>query len=134
MDRDSSEILTHQFAFAGVKSGTELETQRAHVLSDRKCTSYRARGSIEGSEESIAGRIDFATSELGELGADHALKAFEQSAPLSVTKLCCSIGRSDDINEQYRGEKPVWVRAMANAGHELLDLVENRVLVSYEIV
>ena len=41
MDRDSSEIVAHQFAFAGVKSGTELETQRAYVLPDR---TIRGRG------------------------------------------------------------------------------------------
>jgi len=99
MDRDSSEILAHLFAFAGVKSGTELKTQRAYALSDRKCTPYRTRGSIEGSEESIASSIDFATPEFGELVADHALEALEQSAPLSVTELCRSIGRTDNIDE-----------------------------------
>jgi len=51
---------------------------------------------------------------------------------LSVTKLCRSIGRTNDIYEHNRGEKAVWVRAMANAGHKLFDLVEDRVLVPYE--
>ena len=31
MDCDSSEIVAHQFAFPGMKSGTELETQRASI-------------------------------------------------------------------------------------------------------
>ncbi len=77
MDRDSSEIVAHQFAFPGVKSGTQLEAQRTYILSDRERTSYRARRSIEGSKESISSSIDFATPEFGELIADHALKAFE---------------------------------------------------------
>ncbi len=106
-----------------MKSATDLKTQSAYALSDRKCTSYRTCGSIKGGEESISSSIDFATAEFGQLVADHALKAFEQGTPLSVTKRSRSIGRTDDIDEQYRGEKPVWVRAAANAGHELLDFV-----------
>ncbi len=58
--------------------------------------------------------------------------AVQQIAPLAVAELDRPLGRADDVREEDRREHAIDAGSPADAGQELLDLVEDRVLVSDE--
>jgi hypothetical protein len=68
---------------------------------------------VEGSEESVANRLDLSTLEALELPPDHGVVTLETVAPGAVSE-SARLGRGvDDVGEEHRGKNPIRLSAMA---------------------
>src|SRR5215208_399043 len=60
MHRDPADVLAPQLALAGVHARSDLNVQRAHGLLGTGGAADGSRRAVEGGEESVARRLDFA--------------------------------------------------------------------------
>ena len=65
-----------------------------------------------------------------ELPAHERVMARQKLAPGGVAQLRSALGRTDDVREQDRRQHTIRILDALLAGDELLDLIEDRVVVS----
>src|SRR5262249_49759008 len=82
----AGDVRSSQFDFADVYSGADSQTKLTRGISDRTRTLHPACGSVEGREETVAGRLDLTTSEPLELATQSRIMTVEQIAPTSLSK------------------------------------------------
>src|SRR5262245_16455005 len=107
MNRDSRDFITEQFALAGVDSDPKLEPEGVHGVTDGDGAADRARRSIEGGKEAVAGRVDLVPAESLELTSHDRAVACEQVRPSVITHCTDSLSRLDDVSDQDGGEHAV---------------------------
>jgi hypothetical protein len=61
---DSARLLPHELALPGVKTGTDLEPERAHAIDRRERALDRTARAIESGEEAVPRGVDLVTVEL----------------------------------------------------------------------
>jgi hypothetical protein len=66
-----------------------------------------AAGTVEHGEETVAGRVNLASTETGQFATHEGVMALEKLPPRSITVLSRKAGRPDDVGEQDRGQDPV---------------------------
>src|SRR4030095_1776127 len=91
---------------------------------------HRARGPVERSNETIAGRIHLAAAQAFDLLADDAIMLTEQFLPAVIAELGGAPRRIDDVREENGGQHAVGVARGADARQELLDLIHDTVYVA----
>lgn len=77
---------------------------------------------------------NLATAMAFELSADALSEVIEMAAPPMVTELGQVFGRTDDVSEQHGGQDPVWLAHRPYSGDELLNLIEEWIVPTGEIV
>jgi len=115
---------------AGVNAGPDLDSERLHALDGGGRTPDGAAGAVEHREETVAGRVNLASPETGQLATHEGMMALEKLSPRSITVLSREPGRPDDVGEQDRGQDPVGFGHRPGAGNELEDLADECVLVT----
>src|SRR5215813_2868370 len=63
VDRDAAELRAHDLALTRVKTGPDVESELLDTRRDRTGGADRPRWSVEGGQESVARRVDFAAPE-----------------------------------------------------------------------
>ena len=133
VDGDAREVVARKLAFAGVQPGPDVELERAGGVDRGERAADRTRGTVERGEHPVAGRADRATAVDRDLVVHEAIVVLDQVVPATVPKPRGVLGRADDVREHDRRQHSVGVVDSARAGHELLDLVEQRVGVAGEV-
>src|SRR5207247_8916763 len=113
-----------QLALARVEPGAHLEAEARDLVRDARCAADRARRAIEGGEESVAHRLDLPPSVAVDLVAHELVVAVEQLPPATIAHPGRALCRPDDVGEQHGRQHSFRRRGGADAGEELLDLVE----------
>src|SRR2546425_7154610 len=108
--------LPSMLALACVQAGTHLETQLRHRLNDRAGASNPPRGTVEGGEEAVPGRVHLAAAEAYKLAAHELVVALEELAPGAVSQLGRPLARADDVGEEDGREDAVWLSFFPAAG------------------
>ena len=111
-------------------AGADLQPDRRHRPDDCRRASHRAGGAVEGGQEPVSGRIDLPTTKSGQLFADERMVPFEQVPPGSIADRARVLRRADDVGEHDGGEHAIVVGGRTNPGHELLNLVEDRIRIA----
>ena len=101
----------------------DLDLARVHAGPDRRRRSPRASspiawaqriaraGPVEGREEPVAGRVDLAAAEAGELAPDDLRRADRAGPATGVSPSSAARGgRADDVGEQHGREHAVRIR------------------------
>ncbi len=97
------------------------------------CLRSHPRPDVHGDPaEAVASNIGLVSTKPLELGTHQAIERFKQVTPAAIPEFCGLLGRAHDIHEENGGEQPVGLRAVPDAGQELLDLVQDRVLIPDE--
>src|SRR5438067_6035212 len=125
--RNAAELVADSLALGGVDAGTYVEPEQRRRVLDRAGAADRARGAVERRHEPVAGRVDLDAAEALKLTPDRLVVPLEQLAPAAVAECDGSLGRSDDVGEENRGEDAIGVRYGTHACEELLDLVDDRI-------
>src|SRR5271166_2763579 len=99
-----------------------------YLFADGARASYRARRTIESSEQSVTRGVHLAAAKSGQLFSYYHVPVAEQLAPSRITQLGCALGRADDIGEHYGGQHAIGMVWVPLAGNEFLDLVRDEVL------
>src|ERR1700758_3122330 len=89
---------------ASMNAYPHLDVQRADGVDDRLRAVDCDAGAGERCDESVAGRVHFATAKSLELMANHAVVIVEQVAPPAVAECRGALGGADDVCEHERGE------------------------------
>jgi len=100
MDTAMPAVAVGDLALAGVEPGPDLELEWTERVADRRRCENRPRRPVEGGEEAVAGRVELAALEAGELAADDSVMPLQQLPPLRVTESCRPLGRADDVGEE----------------------------------
>ena len=92
MHGDPADIVSDEFALAGVQPATDLKAQGAELLTHGTGASYRPSGTIEGGEHAVACPIHLATAERAQLFSYHRVESCQQLAPPLVSHLGRELG------------------------------------------
>src|SRR6266480_7359865 len=98
---DSARLLSQQLALPGVKTGTDLELERTHVLCQCPRALDRPARTVESGEEAVAGSVDLRPVELREPPANESVMLLEQRKPRRVPELRRTFGGADDVGEEH---------------------------------
>src|SRR6266542_532231 len=131
VDRDAARLAAGHLALARVDAGADLETERAHGVDDGTRAADRPRRPVEHGQYAVPGRVDLATATAPEFAPNEREVPLEELAPGAVAELRDPVGRAHDVGEEHGSEYAVGLRATPDAGEELLDLVEERFLISH---
>ena len=85
---------------------------------------------VERGEEAVADDLDLVPAEALELAPDDPVVVRQQALPAAVAELGRQLRRADDVGEQDGREHAARLGRRPNAGHEVLDLGDDRVLVA----
>ena len=86
MDRDPSQLLADDLAFAGVKTDPDLDPDLANGRLHGLCAADRGGRRSEGREEPVTGGVDLAAPEAAELRAHPRVMRAEQIAPCAYRR------------------------------------------------
>src|SRR5262249_49318454 len=114
-------------ALAGVNACANVEPERLQRVADRARRADRPARTVKRREEPVACRVDLVAAKPHEHAPDRGMVLVEQLSPAPVAELRCAAGRVDDVREEQRRQHAVRVGNRADAGEELLDLVEQLV-------
>jgi hypothetical protein len=106
---ETSDIVADQFYLASVHPGANREPECGDRLPNRAGAANRAGGAVENGQESIAGRLNLASTEAVELAARLMVVLEEHLAPGGVAQTPEVRGRVHDIRAEHRGEDPITV-------------------------
>ena len=116
-----------ELALAGVDARTDVDAELPQRVADRERAADGARRTVERGEEPVAGGVDLAAAKPLELAPNRGVVRAEELAPAAIAELHGPLRRADDVGEENRGEDAVGLRGGPRPGHELLDLVRERV-------
>jgi hypothetical protein len=87
VDSDAPDPVADQLDLAGVNAGPDLDSERLHAPDRGGRTPDGPAGSLEDREETVAGRVNLASAETGQLATHEGVMALEELAPRSITVL-----------------------------------------------
>src|SRR6476646_1006424 len=85
--RHPGELAIVELALAHVNAHPRVQAERLESVDDRLGAPDRPRGSVEGSEEAVSGRVLLPAVEPAQLPPHERVMTREQVAPASVTEL-----------------------------------------------
>ena len=83
-----------------MESGPDLDVEYLQRVSDRRGGLNGTGRSIEGGEESVAGRVQLLALEPRELATDDRVMSLEELAPRRVADSRRQLGRAYDVGEE----------------------------------
>src|ERR1700722_1389298 len=126
VDGDAADVAVPQFDLAGVKACPEWQPDLSGSGAECQRAANRAAGTIEGREDSIAGRLDEIAPELLDRLPRDRIVVVQQAAPGLIAHRGCATRGIDDVGEQYGRKNTLDLDrgAIAASGDELLDIAE----------
>ena len=116
MDGNSSDIVGCDLDLAGVHASPHLKVQRSDQINDAGCTADCASRTVEGGQETIAGRSDLLSSEARNFLPDDLIMFFHKRTPAPVSHLGRPLCRLHDIREHQCGQDAIRLDVMTRAG------------------
>src|SRR5207253_1434677 len=116
----------YQLDLAGVETGTDAEAERCNSVPDPTGAVDRAGRPVERGERSVTRRFDEPAAEALDVRTEELVMRLADELPRGVTQGRGALGGADDVGEENGREHTVCSAGAANAGHELFDLVEER--------
>jgi hypothetical protein len=102
---NAAELAVDLLTFAGVHSGSHVDTEALNGHDDRGSTRERASRLRERGEEPVAGGVLLAAPVAPELLADDSAEPRQQLPPTGIAELRSQGSRADDVEEQ-NGRQP----------------------------
>ena len=87
VDGDPADVVADQLALAGVQARPDLQPERPDRLDDRARTADRPGRPVERRQEAVAGRLDLAAPEAGQLLPHDGDRGCPAVEPAAVSKL-----------------------------------------------
>src|SRR5262249_46626592 len=125
---DPPHVVPHQLTLARVEPGPDLDPQGADPIADGAGATDCPRGAVEGRKEAVPHRPDFSTPMPFEFPSDNRMVRVEECAPRTVAQRRGPVRRAHDVGEEDGGEHAVELPGGTDAGQELPELVDDRVL------
>src|SRR5262249_3423945 len=129
---DTGHVVASHLDLAGVQTRADLNLQRLDGVSDGARAANGPSRPVEGGDKAIAGGVHFTAAEPLKLAAHNPVVAVEKFTPSAVPQCGRSFGGGDDVGVQHRGQDPVSVVRVADAGQEVLDLTDRCLGITYE--
>ena len=95
MDSDAPDPVAHHLDFAGVNAGPDIDSERLHAPDRGGRTPDGAAGTVEHGEETVADRVNLASTETAQLATHEGMVALEELPPRSITVLSRKAGRPE---------------------------------------
>ncbi|CNV38564.1 Uncharacterised protein [Mycobacterium tuberculosis] len=111
---------------ARMNTDPDLNTQRGDRVDDVVRARDRGTRTGERRDETVTGRVHFATAEPLDFVAHDGVVVVQQVAPSVVAERGGVLGRADDVGKHDGGKHALGVSAAAHAGDEFLDFIEHR--------
>ena len=112
-----------------METGSNLDTQAADLVAQRRRRADRSAGTVECGQDPVSSLLDQPTSRGLDLPNGHLVVQVQQLAPSAVAELPGAKGRIDDVGEQNRSQHPVGLGGRADPRQELLDRIEGHLRV-----
>src|SRR5688572_6947324 len=93
-----------------MNSRPNVNAERVYSLDDRLSATHGTGWSIERCKESVTGSVDLDAPVASKQSANDHVMPLDQLAPCAVSEHRRSLGRSDEIGEEDRGEHPIELR------------------------
>ena len=132
MDGDPFDPIGDHLDLTGMDPGPDLHPHVVDRLAGGDGAPNSSGRTVERCEEPVARSIDLVTVEAGQLVADDRAMGLEEVSPPAVSRFHDTLGRADDVREQDRREDPIGSRGRPDAGEELFELVQDRILILEE--
>jgi hypothetical protein len=87
VDSDVPDPVADHLDFAGVNAGPDIDSERLHAPDRGGRTPDGAAGIVEHGEETVAGRVNLASTETAQLATHEGMVALEELPPRSITVL-----------------------------------------------
>jgi hypothetical protein len=123
-------VIADQLALSRVNTRAHTHAHAAELVANALGTPHRPGGSIEYGERSVPERLHHATAESPDLLLNDSIMTLQQIAPAPIAQLRSPLGGADNVREQNAGQRPFDACRGSQAGHEGLDLVDDRVEVA----
>jgi len=119
-------FVGHRLHFSGMQSRPNLDPERPHRLHSRLSAPHRSCRTVEGGEESVAGRLDLAAAIPCEGRTHRGVVTLDEVTPTSVSELGDLLRRLDDVGEEHGRENSVEVGLFRpHSGEEALHLTND---------
>src|SRR5262249_53081338 len=99
VDGDAADVATAQLDLACVQPHPHLDANRAHRVADGTGTAHRSSRPVKGSQEPVAGGLDFSAAEAFQFGAGEAVVGHQQLRPSPIAHACDLVGGVHDVGE-----------------------------------
>jgi hypothetical protein len=109
-----------------VHPGSHLQAQQAHRFDDRLGAAHGALRSREAGDEPVPGGAHLPAAEPFQLATHHGVVPLQEVTPGTVTQLGGALGRSHDVREQHRREKPATGLAKLSHASSLIPFAPTR--------
>src|SRR5215510_11322936 len=119
MHRNANNIVSDEFALAGMQTATDLQLERAHRIANCAGATHGPRRPVERSKETIACGVDLASAILAEYAANFGIERVEQHAPSAIAKCGGAFRRPRNVDKQHGREHPISLRCLPLPGDEL---------------
>jgi hypothetical protein len=113
-----------QLHLAGVQAGSDADADPGELVAERSRALDGPSGPVEGGQDPITGGLDQPAAELLDQPAGQLVMDVQQLPPAPVAQCSGPLGRADDIGEQHRRQHAGRFGDPADAGQELLDMVQ----------
>ena len=107
MDCDTPDPIADHLDLAGVNAGPDLDSERLHALDGGGRTPDGAAGTVEHGEETVADRVNLASTETAQLATHEGMVALEELPPRSITVLSRKAGRPEMSMNRVSGSVTV---------------------------
>ncbi len=126
----TGDVVAGEVDFAGVDSGSYLDSERGSVVANGGCAADRLPGRLEGGEDGLVGALDQAAAVRKDLLPRCRVVRVREADVTAPASIGCGRRGADRLGEQDRDEYAVGIAAWRCAGEKDRDLVTERVAVS----
>jgi hypothetical protein len=130
MQSDAAKLVSHDFAFPCVQTGTDRDPKGRDGIRNRAGTAYGASRAVKGSEKPISRSVDLTATEVDKLAAHHGVICVEQVTPAAIAEARSPLSGLDDVGKQYGCHYAIGLWATPRTSKKLCDLVQNGVRVT----
>jgi len=124
---DPGDAGFHEVELSGVEADADLDTELVHALDDRERATDGARRPVEDGKEAVASPIDLSAAKTSELAAKESVMVADQGTPPGIAESDRPTRGLHHVSEEHSRQDAGWFDAVAGAGEEFLDLVQDGV-------
>jgi len=125
MDRDTADIIAHNFDFAGMNPGADRNAMALHFASGCDGAVNGPRRSVKNGKQAIASTLYGPAAIASNFSSDNVVVIVEEITPGPIAYLRGARGRIHDIGKQHCGQDAIDFGNVSLPSHELLDLTHD---------
>jgi hypothetical protein len=121
VDCDAAQLVAQNLAFSSVQTRSHHQAKCPDGVSDPACASDRSGWAVEGGEDAVSSRVDFATSELDKLPPHDPIELLESVSPASVAQRHDSLAGCHEVDEEDCEKHTIHLSLVGRAREEFFD-------------